>query len=242
MRKELLNKFATFLIRTASFVFVVFIFSCNSFVEPNVEEFGYQYYPIEIGQYRIYFTQQINYNLDGSVETINYLVKEVVEDTVHYSDGSLKYILGRYSKELSALDWHKDSLWAAYLNQSTLVISEANLDYIKLAFPVKELLTWDGNALNGKDEEIYEINNLGQPYSYDTLNYQNTLTLIQSDLLDPNKITEDDYRVEVYAYEVGMVYKLIKKLNYCDPTKCAENGIIEEGTIFEQKLIEFGKE
>lgn len=242
MRKEFINKFAAFLVRPASFVFIALVYSCNSFVEPNVDEFGYQYYPIEIGQYRTYLTQQINYRLDGTIDTVKYYSKEVVEDTVRYSDGSLKHILGRYSKGANEIDWHKDSLWAARLNKSTLVVSETNVDYIKLSFPVEESLKWDGNKLNGKNEELYEIRNLGQPYSYDTYNYQNTLTVYQADLLDPNKITEDDYRYEVFAFEVGLVYRLIKKINYCDPTKCTENGTITEGIIFEQNLVEFGKE
>lgn len=215
---------------------------CNKFIEPETVDFGYKYYPIEIGQYRTYYTQVINYNLTGSVDTTDYLTKELVEDTVRYSDGSLKYVLGRYSKELDEVDWHKDSLWAVFTNYTNVVVSEGNVDYIKLSFPVEESLEWDGNALNAEDKEIYKLSNLRQPYSYDTLNYENTLTVVQADLLDPIKISNDDYRIEVFALDVGLVYKLKKKIDYCNPEICSENGIIVTGIIFEQKLIEFGKE
>lgn len=228
--------------RSLALVLIVLPVACNKFIEPSSAEFGYQYYPMEMGQFRTYYTQVIDYALDGSIDTTRYLTKELVEDTIRYTDGTLKYILGRYSMDLEGMGWHKDSLWAVSSNQSKVVMSEANVDYIKLSFPVMENMEWDGNALNGRDKEIYELNNLKQPYSYDTLNYENTLTVVQADLVDPNKITEDDYRFEVFALDVGLVHKFRKKVIYCDPSKCSENGIIENGVIFEQKLIEFGKE
>lgn len=215
---------------------------CNKTVEPNLSEFGYDYYPLEVGQYRIYHTQRIYFNLDGSADTVNYLTKEIVEDTITYSDGSIRFLLGRYSSDLDSEIWSKDSLWSALVGASSVSVSEANVEYIKLAFPVKEGLEWDGNALNSKVKELYELDELDTEYSYDTLSYTNSLTVIHADFIDPAKLTEDDYRIEVYAKDVGLVHKLKKKINYCDPTECSENGTIEGGAIFEQKLIAIGEE
>lgn len=218
------------------------LLGCTKTIEPNLSNFGYDYYPIEKGQYRVYYTRLITYNLDGSIDTTNYLTKEVVEDNVTYLDGSERMLLGRYSADLGTNNWKKDSLWSVYATTTNIVVSEAILDYIKLAFPVKEGLSWDGNALNGLEEEQYELTSLGNTYAYDTLSYTSTLTVVHADLIDPAKLTKDDYRIEVYAKDVGLVHKLNKKINYCDPTRCSENGIIDDGIIFEQKLIEFGKE
>ena len=215
---------------------------CNKTIEPNLSEFGFDYYPIEIGQYRVYYTKHIDFNLDGSIDTVIYLTKETVEDTITYSDGTRRFLLSRYSADLESDVWNKDSLWSALVGTSTISVSEANIDYIKLSFPVKEGLQWDGNALNNRTKELYELDEIGVTYAYDSLNYASTLTVIQSDLIDPAKLTEDDYRIEVYAKDVGLIHKLKLKINYCDPTKCSENGTIEDGAIFEQKLIEFGKE
>jgi len=212
----------------------------NKTVEPDFSEFGFEYYPLHVGAYSVYYTQVIHYKLDGSTDTLRYLVKEVVEDSIIYTDGSLRFLLGRYSAAIGSNNWQKDSLWAVNSTNATVVVSEANLDFIKLAFPVFENKQWDGNALNSRDREDYIINELGKPYSYDTLTYANTLTVVHADFLDPVKITKDDYRVEVFAANIGLIYKINLKIKYC--SSCIENGKIEDGIVFEQKLIEFGKE
>ncbi len=214
--------------------------SCTEVVEPNIDVFGFEYYPLAIGDYKIYYTSIIDYNLDGSVDTTTYLVKELAENSVLYSDGNYRTILGRYSKELDGNKWKKDSIWAVQTDDSKIIISEANVDYVKLTFPVAEEKEWDGNATNAKDVEFYQLKDVQASYEYDTLSYKNTLTVVHKDLVDPAKITEDDYRIEVFAADIGLVHRLKIKINYC--SNCVENGKIDDGFIFEQKLIEFGKE
>lgn len=210
-------------------------------MEPDITVFGYDYYPMKLGDYRIYHTTTIRYNLDGTIDTTRYLVKEVAEELLPTeNEVSSSIILGRYSSSLESIKWEKDSLWAVTLDNGKIVVAEATNSFIKLAFPVKENLEWDGNALNSKQEELYEIIDAGKKYAYDTLFFENTLTVVHEDLIDPAKITEDDYRIEVFALDIGLVHKLKIRINYC--STCVENGKIEEGLIFEQKLIEIGKE
>jgi len=223
-------------------VLIAFVhIGCSSkTVEPNWSNFGFEYYPLEVGDYKVYYTQVIYYTLDGSTDTIQYLVKEIVEDSIAFSDGSYRFLLGRYSMAIGASSWQKDSLWAVNKTQASVVVSEANLDFIKLVFPVIENKKWDGNALNSRDNEDYIIKETGKPYMYDTLSFNNSLTVVHADFLDPVKITNDDYRIEVFAANVGLVNKINLKIKYC--SSCVENGTIKEGIVFEQKLIEFGKE
>ncbi len=226
-----------FIVLCASYFLFV---ACNETVEPDTSGFGYEYYPMEINDFRIYHTTTIRYNLNGTIDTARYLVKELAEELITFEDGSSRMLLGRYSADIGSVNWEKDSLWAVNVNNTKVEVSEATLDFIKLVFPVKDALTWDGNAHNALDEEFYEIKDLGKPYSYDTLAYENTLTVVHQDLIDPAKITEDDYRIEIFAFEKGLIYKLKIRINYC--STCVENGKIEDGYIFEQKLIEIGKE
>ncbi len=219
---------------------LLFISSCNEEIEPNVDFFGYEYYPLTVGDYRIYHTSTTYYNLDGSIDSAKYLVKEIAEESVLFTDGNTRIILGRYSKEINDLEWKKDSIWAVLMDDQKIVVSEANVDYVKLVFPVAEEKEWDGNATNAEQSEFYSIINLNKSYSYDTLTYENALTVVHNDLLDPAKITEDDVRFEVFAKDVGLIHKYRKKINYC--SGCTENGKIDDGFIFEQKLIEFGQE
>ena len=216
------------------------ILGCTETLEPDPSAFGFEYYPMELGDIRIYHATTIRYNLDGSIDTARYLMKEIAEEVIPKSDGSSSIMLGRYSAEIDTDIWTKDSLWAVTFDNTKVVVSEATTGFIKLVFPVAENLAWDGNMMNSSDSEFYEIMNLKKMYSYDTLSYENTLTVVHEDLIDPAKITKDDYRIEVFASDIGLIHKLKIRINYC--STCVENGKIEDGFIFEQKLIELGKE
>lgn len=221
------------------FFYALFV-GCTNTVEPNFADFGFEYYPTTIGDYRVYHTSTIRYNLNGTIDSATYLVKEVAEDSITYADGTSKIVLGRYSADIGTNDWQKDSLWAVLIDHAKVVVSEANVDFIKLVFPKSNGKEWDGNGLNSAESEFYKMEEIGTSYGYDTLTYENTLTVIHKDLVDPVKITADDYRIEVFAANVGLIHKLNIKLNYC--SSCVENGKIDDGFIFEQKLIEIGKE
>ncbi len=212
---------------------------CTKTIEPNFNELGVEFYPVKVGDYRVYYTKTITYNLNGQIDTTAYLVKEIAEDSVVYSDGNTRIILGRYSSNLAGTNWQKDSIWSVLSTNYNVIVSEANVDFVKLSFPVQENKKWDGNAANYKKVESYKLTDVRKPYSYDTLSYQSTLTVVHKDLLDPAKITKDDYRIEVFAANIGLIHKLKIKINYC--SGCVENGKIDDGFIFEQKLIEFGK-
>ncbi len=50
---------------------------------------------VETGIYRIYYTSTIRYNLDGSIDSTTYLVKELAENSITYFDGSARTVYGR---------------------------------------------------------------------------------------------------------------------------------------------------
>lgn len=214
-----------------------FLASCTKTIEPDETVFGYEYYSMRVGQQRVYHVQQVVFDVSGKGDTINYLVKEVVEDSLEREDGTYSYVLGRYSAPLNSNDWQKDSLWATQIHPTNVTVEEANTPFVKLIFPVEVTKKWDGNALNAKDEELYELISVGDAYMYDSLQFTNTCKVVHKDLRDPAKITSDDYRYEVFAFGVGLVHRYKLKLNYC--STCQENGVIEGGYILDQKLISF---
>ena len=125
----------------------------------------------------------------------------------------------------------------------TIVANEGNTAYVKLTFPMQEGLTWDGNSLNDLEPDSYEIRMLNHPFKVDSITFANTVHVFQADLLDPAKISADDYRVEVYADSIGLVFKEIIQKEYCDYSAggpCSEPTVLT-GFEYEQKLIEFGK-
>ena len=60
--------------------------------------------------------------------------------------------------------------------------------------------------------------------------------MFKEDQLDPLKITNDDYHVEVFSAGTGLIFKQDINKKYC--SNCQESGIILEGIVYEQKLVE----
>jgi hypothetical protein len=218
----------------------VVITACNAPLEPQPERLGYDYFPLKTGTYKIYDVSIINYNIDGSTDTINYQLQEIIADSSTVGE-EISYRLDRYRRADATEFWVIDSVWSARRNTYQGVVVEHNIPFIKLSFPLVEDKRWDGNALNTIDFDEYKIKNLGSTYQVNGTDYPNSLEMYVADQLDPLQITSDDYHLEVFSSGVGLVY--IQKINkkYCSPIDCPEPGVIEEGKEYEQKLVKVGE-
>ena len=76
--------------------------------------------------------------------------------------------------------------------------------------------------------------------SLESISFGNTITVIQNDFRD--NITMNDVRTEVYAENIGLVYKNIEILQFCADPDCVGLEIVEVGRKLKQKIIDFGKE
>ena len=79
-------------------------------------------------------------------------------------------------------------------------------------------------------------------FSFDDLSeeWSNTVTVVQGDFDDG--ITRTDLRTEVYALDIGLVYKSSRIVEFCADPDCLGQEIIEIGSDLEQRLIDFGNE
>jgi len=182
----------------------------------------------------------INYNPDGSSDTTDYQLKEEVVDSITVADETT-YRLNRYRRENEFQPWAIDLVWSARINTYQAIIVENNIPIIKLSFPVKEDRRWDGNAMNAREFDEFKMVNVDTSFLVDDQEYPNSLEMFKEDLIDPLQITNDNYHMEVFSKGTGLIYKLDIDKKYCNPVDCAEPGIILEGKVVEQKLIEFGK-
>jgi len=215
--------------------------SCNELLPPQPGSLGYDYFPLEVGDFRVYQTQLINYNLDGSIDTLNYQLKEVVSDS-SLSNGEFTYRLDRFRRPNELEPWVIDSVWSARRNSFQAITIEHNIPIIKLSFPLAEDRRWDGNAMNVLDFDEYRIQNLASTFTIDGIEFANSVEMVKEDLLDPLQITNDDFHIEVFSQGIGLIYKIDINKKYCNPIDCPQPGIIEQGIVFEQKLIDYGKD
>jgi len=224
--------------RNAFFIVSVFISGClfnacdTETIEPS--ELYHEYYPVTIGHYNIYNVDSVYYNdFTGEIESYNYQVKEVIESEFIDADDYPSLRLERYFRATESDEWLIKNVWKSRLNYLKALKTEENVTYIKLSFPPEENKTWDGNAFNSYPALQYKYQDVHKAFSKDGFIADSTITVIQNNF---QTLISEDYKVEVYAKHIGLVYKkfveLVKEVD----------GTITRGVDYSYLLIESGVE
>lgn len=234
--------------RGALLYFILFIaLACdNQKVDPVEDSLGLSYYPLKSGNIWTYKVEKQEFFPDGSQKTetfeLKYRIIDMFEDSV--------YSLQVSRRDEPTIEWEIIGLYQTYRNKRIAVLNTGSVSYVKLSFPIELGRTWDGNALNSQEENTYTLDSIGNTFQYEDNLYEETVTVIQDYSVDPVKITSDNIAIEVYAMDVGLVFKEERNIDYksCStlyPECCTQNngekcfGVIQSGTITYQFLIEF---
>lgn len=226
--KDLLRILILFVITTA----------CDTdTVVPDEERVGYDFYPLKVGSYNVYQVENIEYEVTGEVLVSSYQLKTAVVDSFRNQAGTISYVI-HYS-ERSSVDepWQFTKAWTARKDNRQVTLVEENIPFLKLSFPIKAGKVWDGNAFNVLERDNYQMDSsLNATFitsAQDTIAH--TLTVIQEDNQD--FISQQDRRVEVYARNIGLVYREDIMLNYCTDNSCLGQQVVESGHEYRQFLI-----
>ncbi|MEO1052192.1 MAG: hypothetical protein AAFX87_16285 [Bacteroidota bacterium] len=220
---------------------VLILGACGETVAPDTVRVGFDFFPLETGQFREYDVEEITFDIFGNIDTARFDLREQVVDSFVNQAGDLTYILHRSTRLNEMEDFELQTVWSARRNANQAVQIEENIPFIKISFPIDNELSWDGNALNTLDEDQYEMDSIFSRYitlNNDTID--NTLTVIQNDNQD--FIIMQDRRVEIYGLNIGLVSRQSTLLNYCDDPDCIGQQIIETGSIITQTITAYGKE
>jgi hypothetical protein len=196
----------------------------DKYKDPDPQAMGYGYYPIEIGDYRIYNVTDIKFRHDVG-DTSRFQLQERVDTSFYDQTNTLSYKIVRSIRPNENSTWVDDSVMVVTKSETNLLLMKDNTKYVKLVFPVKDGKNWAGDAfnvhVNGSDEkERYTFAHVGQPYEVNGQLFNNTATVIQG---TPTKnLVQLDDRKEVYAEGVGLVYRLMNRIIYCNDTGTAE--------------------
>lgn len=222
-----------------SIVFVVS--SCTtSTVEPDAGRLGYNYFPVEKGNFALYDVEETVYSLTGNPVTRAYQVKEVIAEPIVDLSNEEAFKVKRYSRPNAAGNWTLDSVWIAKRTVHQAIRTENNTSFVKLVFPLKENQKWNGNVFNhlGKDE--YQLTKVNTPYTLSGRQFAHTATVVQ---VNDSSACNMKRVYEVYAETVGLVYKEKIVVEYRQTNNiCQGRGDIQAGVRFYQKLIDHGKE
>jgi hypothetical protein len=182
----------------------VFLLSCKkeSDIPAAVDE-GYNYYPLETGKTNFYQVTEINIDVQSSVYDTNYYFLKTEIDTPYYDyNNKLIIPINRYTKNSISDQWVIKDVWFAYCRLSQLIVSEENIHFLKLVFPLAENKIWNGNSFNTSGEQEFEITDYAVPYTLNGLSYDSTVTVLERN--DTSKITKY-FRYEVYAAGTGLI-------------------------------------
>jgi hypothetical protein len=217
----------------------VLITSCAKLAEVELGQAGYNYFPLEPGRYTLYDLTDITYSLTAPAVTEHYQIKEVVKESYTDQTGVENYRIERFIRPKAGDAWALDSVWSARRSTTQALRLENNIHFVKLVFPVKEGIKWNGNVFNDRREEEYRLKSVSKPFVLDGQPFGETLTVQQS---ADSSLVGQDKRLEVYARNIGLIYKEKVVVQYCSASDCLGQGRIDFGTKRFQKIIGYGNE
>jgi hypothetical protein len=219
------------------FLASLFLTSCK-----HDEEFdaGYKYYPISVGDYKIYQVQKISFQPNDTTFE-NFEIKELVSEEFTIN-GEKRFKLERYKRLDNTLPWPNspDSVWSAAFSNSKVIRVENNVRIIKLVFPVENGLTWNANSENFLEPDDYTYKNISKPYTVLGQNFPKTTTVLQSPNDSSTRLYKD-YRAEVFAENIGLVHKLKETYDYKQTGGVANFDFkIDVGIRYYERLTSYG--
>lgn len=193
---------------------------------------GYEYFGYSEGKWLIYEVDSTVY--DDFLEEIfhyNYQVKEVNSGFFINARGDSSMRIERFFRADESQPWQIKNVWTAELQSQRALKTEENITYVKLAFPLKQNHTWNGNLYNTKQSQTYRVTDIHSPHHEGLLEFDSTLTVLQKEFIT---LIGEEYQYEVYAAGIGMIRK-----KYLELAKEID-GTITRGVDYTYSLIEYG--
>jgi hypothetical protein len=207
---------------------------------------GLDYYPTTQGKYVIYDVDSIGYReLEGDTIYVKYRVKEKIADSFTDNEGLPAMRLERYIKMFNPLKsydsipWTIREVWMINADKKSIQVSERDVRYTKLIFPIQENASWNGNAKNTIGEWDYSYKYIDKKETFNNNVLEKVLYVKQKDFY--THIEYPKY-VEKYAKGIGLVYREMQQLFSNKVTSDSVQHRIESGFIYKQTLVSHGTE
>lgn len=199
--------------------------------------YGYEYFPIQQGHYRIYDVLDIFHDiaLEPAHDTSWYQIKELIDEELVDNEGDTIQKIKRFWRQNDTSVWVLQDIWTQKRTASTAEVVEENNRYIKMVFAIAYNRTWDGNALNNENRLEYYYENIYEPYSLPNFTFDSTVTVEKE-----NFLSFIDFRrqYDVYARNVGKIKSVYKNLSIDN----FDTLDIQKGPEVYYNLVEFGTE
>jgi len=197
-------------------IFILFVFftiqiSCKKDVSISPVAVNHKnYFPLEKGRYWIYKVDSFFYNdFTSSIDTFSFELKEYLESEIKDDNGNVSYRLERYYRNSSAENWLLKRVWQSAIINNSAVKTEENIRYVKLLFPIKQNLKWNGNAYNSLGAFDFEYTQVHTKTSLGSFDFDSVSTVL---LKADTSLISLEAHTEQYATNVGLIKKRITSL------------------------------
>ena len=221
------------------------LFSCKK-DQPATINFGYNYFPYKVNNYWIYDVDSIVFNsFTNQVDTFIFQEKEHIDSIIKDNTGRSTYVISRYKKNYntsipySNQSWTFKNVWVANISTTDAERVEDNQRFVKLIFPVQINKTWNGNAYNTIGDWNYQYTTADIPATYANHDFDSTATVTQ---INNTNLIQKQYYVEVYARNVGLVYKQIIDVKSDSITALPLMSRINSGIEYSMTINSYGND
>lgn len=208
------NYYKQYNIQKALFLiaFICLVCACKKDKEVISVDLGYNYFPDKKGTYVIYQVDSLFYNdFTFTIDTFQFQIKEKITDNFEDLSKRPTQRIERFYRKNTSEEWLIKDVWFANRTSNTAEKVEENIRFVKIVFPLKKELSWNGNRYNNLGEQNYTLTKLNEAFQLGNLNFDSIIYINQE--ADSNLI-EKKIAYEIYAKNVGLVYK--KRLNITD--------------------------
>jgi hypothetical protein len=183
---------------------------------------GEEYFPMQLGAERFYDVDTIKYDdFHQTIDTISHVMKEEVVEQIPYGFGDTAYRI-----ELSLYNENKDA-WIPFMsferriNGNYALEKMNNIQEVKMLFPIADYktkgssYTWNVNMFNSREPAIVKYTSVFKSYNNGINAYNNCVSI---KLNKPQTGLVNNIREEVYAKNIGLVYRFTDSTDYLKDT------------------------
>ena len=198
---------------------VITIYSCRTSTEETVSK-GKEYFPMKIGDIHYYQIDTFVYDLfKKEIDTFSSLVKEEVVEKFANSNKDTIYRIDLSRFNDISFEWEVFRTFERKIVDNFAIEQLDNISELKMIFPISSYktkgssYTWNVNMFNLADPQAVKFTSVFTSFNNGINPYNNCVSI---KLNKPKSGRVNQNRVEVYAKDIGLVYRLIENTNSLD--------------------------
>jgi hypothetical protein len=206
---------------------VILASACHKDEPPGIFT-DHLYFPLNQNTSWTFEIDSIFYNdFTSTIDSFQYQIRETIESTIDSTVSTKTVRVEQTRRNSPNAVWGVESAFSLSLSRERAERFENNIRTVKLVFPVREGLKWNGNAFNPMDPLDFRMTDIHKPSTVSGITYDSTITVIQ---IDTENLIERKKYVEIYARNVGLISREITDI------KTQVDGTIINGFVVSQRL------